>query len=179
MTAIARKKRIYKRSGEPAPWRVYEATARKVLNDMRHELGLSKVDGKKRLQGKNGRWEIDAQAWSADGERFLVVEAKRYLNKKLDQSKMASLAYTIHDIGSVGGFVVTTQKMQSGATKLAAAENIKHITMAADSTEIRSLAEYMGRVYFGASIVEKANATDTSDAVIGWATPDGKPPSPA
>ena len=66
--------------------------------------------------------------------------------------------------------MVSPLPFQKGAAGIAASSKIKHVTLTPDSNTERYLAEFMERTFFGASIVEKAEATDTVSAVIGWAT---------
>ena len=156
-----------------APWLTYELAARKVLADLRQILGLKSIEGKQSLHGASGTdWEIDAKAWRKGNEGFVVVEVRRHTVQGLKQEELAAIAFRIADVGGVGGVVVSPLPMQSGALLVANSNNIAHVRVSPESTTEQYMAEFMGRVFFGASITESASATDSSSAVLGWATPN-------
>ena len=130
-------------------------------------LGVSNVEGKQKLEGKSGtEWEVDAKAVQDEGENFLVVEVRRYTTSSLTQEHLAGLAYRIGDVGAAGGIVVSPLPLQRGAALVAKASGIEHVRVTSDSTDSDYLAEYMGKRFLGASIVEAVCATDFMDAVV-------------
>jgi hypothetical protein len=148
-------------------WVIYEEVARKVVSDLRNELGVSTVEGKQVLVGKSSaKWEIDAKAWCTDGENFLVVEVRRHTSSGQKQEAMAAISYRIQDIGANGGVIVSPLPLQSGAAIVAEFERIAEITLAPDSTCESYLAEFMGKRFLGASITESVLASDTCDAIV-------------
>ena len=150
-----------------APWQAYELAAQSVLQHIGTELGVTAVEGKQTLDGKSGtRWEIDAKALQEDGQNFLVVEVRRYTTSALKQEDMGALAYRIGDVGASGGIVVSPLPLQRGAELVAKATGIEHVRLTPDSTATDYLAEYMGRRFLGASIIESVTATATMDAVV-------------
>ncbi|MES2126549.1 MAG: hypothetical protein V4463_04700 [Pseudomonadota bacterium] len=151
---------------QPA-WTIYEDAARRVVSDLRNELDISVVEGKQVLVGKSSaEWEIDAKAWCTDGENFLVIEARRHTSSGQKQEALAAIAYRIQDVGANGGIVISPLPLQTGARAVAAFEGIAEITLAPDSTCESYLAEFMGRRYLGASVIERVYASDTCDAVV-------------
>jgi hypothetical protein len=147
-------------------WLLYEQAARAVLEHMRAHLGVSAVEGKQGVPGRSGtKWEIDAKALVQDGVDFLVVEARRWTTS-LTQEDVAAIAYRIDDVGASGGIVVTPMPLQSGAQLVASAAGIEHVRLSLDSTPMDYLAEYMGRRFIGASVIERMTASDSCDAVV-------------
>jgi hypothetical protein len=149
------------------PWPTYEDVARRVLLDMKEALGISRVECKQTVGGASTSWELDAKALTVDGKSFLVVEARRHTASGLKQEDMAAIAFRIDDLGAKGGIVVSPLPLQRGAKAIAAAKNIAHVKLAADSTLETYFAEFLGRAFIGASIVEFANLTDICDAQVG------------
>lgn len=151
----------------PNAWATYEDVARRVLSDMREALDITAVEGKQVVEGASGtKWEIDAKACASDGQNFLVVEARRHTTSRLKQEDVAALAYRIDDVGATGGIVVSPLPLQSGARTIAAAENIAHVKLTADSTAEHYLAEFLGRRFIGVSVVESVTASDSCDAEV-------------
>ncbi|MDP2370667.1 hypothetical protein [Rhodoferax sp.] len=149
------------------PWQAYEGAARSVLQQIGSVLGIGSVEGKQTLDGKSGtQWEIDAKAIQENGEKFLVVEVRRYTTSSLKQEDVAALAFRIGDVGAVGGVVVSPLPLQRGAELVAKSVGIEHVRLSADSTATDYLAEYMGRRFIGVSVVESANLSDSCDAVV-------------
>lgn len=149
------------------PWQAYENAARSVLQQIGSVLGVVSVEGKQTLDGNSGtQWEIDAKAIQENGERFLVVEARRYTKNSLKQEDIAALAFRICDIGAAGGVVVSPLPLQRGAELIAKSAAIEHLRLSADSTATDYLAEYMERRFIGISVFESVSLTDSCDAVI-------------
>ena len=148
-------------------WKTYEDAARTVIEHLRRELGISSVEGKQDVSGKCGTsWELDARALVADGERFLVVEVRRYTSDRLKQEDLAAIAFRIADVGASGGIVVSPLPMQRGAELVAHSVGIEHVRLTPESSPTDYLAEYMGKRYIGASIVESVIAQDFMDAEV-------------
>lgn len=155
------------------PWVIYEDAARKVLADIREELGIASVKGKQTCEGKSSAtWEIDAKAWVEGSDGFLVVEVRQHTTSGLKQEDIAAIAYRIKDLGGAGGIVVTPLPLQKGAKTVAASEHIAHVLLSADSTTESYLAEFLGRTFHGASVAEFAHALDICDAEVIRAKPD-------
>jgi hypothetical protein len=148
-------------------WEIYEKAARKVIADLRKELGVAAVEGKQTLRGVSGaKWEIDAKAWVEGDTGFLVVEVRRHTKAGLPQIQLGGLAYCIKDLGGKGGVIVSPRPLQKGASVVASDANIKHLKLDPASTTERYLAEFMGRTFHGVSVVESLNVTDFSDAIV-------------
>lgn len=156
---------------EPA-WKIYEDAARKVLIDIRKELGVEAVEGKQTLSGINANWEIDAKAWCENSNNFLVIEVRRHTKAGLSQESVAAIAYRIQDLGASGGVIVSPKPIQKGAKPIALNANISHVRLSPDSTTERYLAEFMGRRFHGVSITESVQATDTCSVVVVRGTPN-------
>ena len=149
------------------PWLIYETAARSVLEQIGDALSISTVEGKQKLDGSSGtKWEIDARAIQEGGENFLVVEVRRYTTSSLAQEHLAALAYRIGDVGAAGGIIVSPLPLQRGAALVARASRIDHVRLSEDSNSTDYLAEYMGKRFLGASIVEDLLVTDVMDAVV-------------
>ena len=149
------------------PWLVYETAAKSVLEQIREVLGIAAVEGKQSVAGKSGtQWELDARAIQHGGQNFLVVEVRRYTTSRLKQKDVAALAFQIGDVGASGGIVVSPLPLQLGAELVAKAAGIEHLRLSQDSSPLDYLAEYMGRRFLGASVVESVNLTDSCDAVV-------------
>ena len=58
------------------------------------------------------------------------------------------------------------RRLQKGGSLVAPDANIKHLKLDPASTTESYLAEFMGRTFHGASVVESLNATDFSDATV-------------
>ena len=148
-------------------WKIYEDAARQVLVDIRQLLGLSSVEGKQTLNGKSGtNWELDARAWREGADGFLVIEVRRRTSGGLKQEEIAAIAYRIQDVGASGGVVVSPLPLQKGAKIVAANADIAHVLLSPESTTESYLAEFMGRRFLGATVVETVRATDICDAEI-------------
>ena len=146
-------------------WLVYEDAARKVLTDLRSILGVAHVEGKQSLAGLSGtEWEVDAKAWREASDGFLIVEVRRRETARLNQESLAAVAFRIRDVEASGGIVVSPLPMQRGACLVAKSANVAHVVVSAESTTESYLAEFMGRRFLGATVVERVNATDSCDA---------------
>jgi hypothetical protein len=151
-------------------WLVYEEAARKVLSDLRQALGLARVEGKQTLHGASGAdWEVDATAWRTGSDGFLLIEVRRQTSGGVKQEAIAGVAHRIQDVSAAGGIIVSPLPLQRGAKLVAASADICHVTLSAESTTEKYIAEFMGRRFLGASVTESVNATDSANAVVGWA----------
>ena len=149
------------------PWLIYESAARSILEQIGRTLSISTVEGKQKLDGKSGTaWEVDAKALQEDGENFLVVEVRRRTTSSLTQEHLAALAYRIGDVGAAGGVVVSPLPLQRGAALVAKTNGIEHVRLTPESTCTDYLAEYMGKRFLGASIVESVSLQDFMDAEV-------------
>ena len=88
-------------------------------------LGLETVEGKQTLVGESrAEWEIDGKGVKADDGGIVVVECRRYTSSKVKQSAVASLAWTISDLGASAGIVVTLIGVQAGGRLIAKSADI-------------------------------------------------------
>jgi hypothetical protein len=148
-------------------WHIYEDPACQVLADLRKVLGISRIEGKQTLEGISGTsWELDAKAWREGPDGFLVVEVRRYTTARLKQEDVAAIAYRIKDVEGSGGIIVSPLRLQKGAQAIAETEAISHVILSPDSTGEDYLAEFLGRRFLGALIIESASASETSDAQV-------------
>lgn len=145
------------------PWKRYEAVAADLLNRFAAQCGLDRVEGKQKIQGKNATWEIDAKG-VRDSDGAVILVEFRQKKRKLDQEALAAIAYRIQDVGAKGGIVVTPLELQSGARKVATAEEIIEMQLDRNSTSIDFSMRFLGRLMAGASIQEGAVARYTTDA---------------
>lgn len=158
------------KAGDAPPWMKYEDLARKVVDDMREALGLALVEGKQRLTGASGNdWEIDAIAYLSSGDGFLIVEARRKTAAGVSAEAVAAISRRMKDVGADGAVIVSPLPLQRGGRKLADFDGIQALRLDLESTPERYLAEYMGRVFLGASILERVDAGADASAMVGWA----------
>jgi hypothetical protein len=130
------------------PWENYEQVARKVISDLRHELGVADVEGKQKLQGESGAmWEIDGKATLGSRDGFLVVEARRHTVSGQKQEHLAALAYRVQDLGGTGGIIVSPLPLQRGAAIIAAHEKIAQLRVSADSTSENYMAQFLEQTF--------------------------------
>jgi hypothetical protein len=125
-------------------WRKYEDYTTQILNDerVRHYIedyfGLYnfKVKPKDKLDGKKTgtKWEVDAYGYDVNNQ-LTLIECKHYKTRFIEQNTVAAFAYIIQDIGAKCGIVVTTLGLQSGAIKVAKAEDIGLIQLHRNSTD--------------------------------------------
>jgi hypothetical protein len=147
------------------PWESYEQVARKVISDLRHELGVLAIEGKQKLQGQSGAtWEIDGKATLGGSDGFLVVEARRHTASGQKQEHLAALAYRIQDLGGTGGIIVSPLPLQKGATIIAAQEKIAELTVSADSTSENYMAQFLRQTFHHATVKSGAVFGDSVTA---------------
>jgi hypothetical protein len=142
---------VNRRKARSKAWLTYEEVARYLLNDLSERFGLSRVEGKQIVQGRGSgtSWEIDAKGIRGDGTGFVVVEVRRYTTRRLDQEKMAAIAYRVRDTRAKGGIVVTPLGLQEGAKKIARKAGVVSVRLCANSTTERYLLHAFGVVMFG------------------------------
>lgn len=134
-------------------WRVYEDAARAVIQNLHQDLGIDSVSDKQTVLGKSGtQWEFDALAFQDNGENFIIIEARRYTTSSLKQKDIATSAFSIGDVGAVGGIVISPLPLQRGAELVAKMSGIKPLRLSPDSTSVDYLAESMSRRFIGVSI---------------------------
>lgn len=156
----------------PKVWETYEQVARKVISDLRLELGVDLIEGKQQLQGKSGAtWEIDGKATSGGSDGFFVVEARRHTSSGQKQEHMAALAYRIQDLGGSGGIIVSPLVLQRGAKLIAARENIVEMRLSADSTTENYMAQFLERTFHHATAKSALVFGDYCSATV--IKPDG------
>ena len=124
-------------------WKKYEEYTRAILNDERVKKYLEehfnlpdiKIQSKEKFSGKCGtEWEVDAYAY--DDNDLILIECKHYKSEtRVDQNIVAAFAYIIKDVSAKYGIIVTTVGLQSGAKKVANAENIRLIEVHQNSTD--------------------------------------------
>jgi hypothetical protein len=137
---------------EPPAWESYEEVARFLLQKWGAELGLGldRVEGKQRLVGESGTSPaIDAKGVKVDDGAIVVVECRRYTTSKLKQSAVASLAYSIRDLGASGGIIVTPIGVQRGGQIIAEKEGIEIVHLDADSDATSYIMKFLGNVIVG------------------------------
>lgn len=147
-------------------WKSYEEVATYLLNQFSDEFGLSHVESSQVVEGRRSKtsWKIDAKAFLAAGEGFLIVECRRYTTSKQNQEKLGGLAYRILDTGANGGIIVSPTGLQSGAEKIAVAENIASIELDENSTPHQFGMRFLNKVFVG--IHERAIASDFIEVEI-------------
>jgi hypothetical protein len=140
----------------------YEEVAQILLNRFAEDFGLSSVEGKQDMAGKltGTSWEIDAKGVVEGGDAFLIVECRRYTTSKLAQEDLAAIAYRISDVGAAGAITVSPHDLQSGAKKVAAANNIVHVRLTPDSTPEEFQLQFLDKMRVGFHDEVSIKATD-------------------
>jgi hypothetical protein len=130
-------------------WLSYEELAACLLNRLAKEFGLEFVEGKQEVQGNRSgtTFEIDAKGIIEGGERFFIVECKRYPTKRVDQGELSGLAYRILDTGADGAIFVSPMGLQEGAKKIAAAENLLSVQLHENSTPTDFAMQFLNNIY--------------------------------
>ena len=119
---------------EHEPWLKYQRVATELLSKISADLGLERLEPEQKVTGKSGtEWALDAKGVAEGSGALVIVEARRR-KRRPNQEQIASLAYRIQDTGADGGIVVSPVPFQAGAAKVAAAANIQHVSLTADST---------------------------------------------
>ncbi|SIL36107.1 Uncharacterised protein [Mycobacteroides abscessus subsp. abscessus] len=104
---------------------------------------------KQTLVGDATDWEIDGKGVPTDGGGVIVIECRRLTTSKVKPNALAALAYSIRDLGSSGGIIVTPIGVQNGGQRIAEREGIKVVRLAADSTTESYLLKFLGSVVVG------------------------------
>lgn len=160
-----------KKKDDPT-WKSYEQIASFVLNQCAKEFGLSRVDGKQDVAGKSGtEWEVDARGWTEGDTTHFLVECKKHEKTAISQAITGSLAYQIQDTGAEGGFLVSPHGLQSGAKKVAAANNIYEIKLDPKSSTAAYFGEWLGRLHVGVN--EEVNVQFSEHLLIKEIDKDG------
>jgi len=134
-------------------WRDYEQVAEFLLNQFASELGLGRVEGKQLVSGQTGTsWEIDAKAYRANGEGFLIVECRRYTKSRVTQDETAGLAFRIKDTGAKGAILVSPLGLQKGAKLVAGKACVAEVRLAPDSTTEDYVLQFLNRAFVGMSV---------------------------
>lgn len=137
---------------QEAMWQNYEEVARHLLDRMCGQFGLDRVEGKQTVDGDSGTsWEIDAKGVKQGGIGFVVVECKRYPMRKVPQSVIAGLAWSIRDVGADGGIVVTPIGLQEGARKVAEHAGIVEVRLDPGSTTEQYVLSFLQQTFLGLS----------------------------
>ena len=136
---------------QPKLWRTYEKVATYLLNQMAEEFGLEKVEADQVVLGlRSGTtWRIEGKGIAEGGDRFVIVECRRYLNSKLNQENVGGLAYRITDTGAAGGILVTPVGLQEGAEKVAAAEHIIPVILDENSSSTDYVIKFLDEIRVG------------------------------
>ncbi|MFZ2651710.1 MAG: restriction endonuclease, partial [Burkholderiaceae bacterium] len=131
-------------------WQSYEEVAAYLLNEFAEHFALGRVEGKQLLAGSSGTsWEIDAKGIKTDDKSIVVIECKCYPNARVTQGIIATLAYSIEDVGAKGGIIVTPVGLQEGAAKVAAHNGITLVKLAPGSTTTEYLVRFLNKVCVG------------------------------
>ena len=142
-------------------WVKYEDLAVYLLNNFASEFGLDGFDGKQKIVGNRSGtdWEIDGKGFNDGTDSFVIVECRRYTKSKQTQEKVGALAYRIKDTGAGGGIIVSPLGLQSGAKKVAQAENILSIKLTPESTTQAYVMEFLNKICIG--FVDRVKITDS------------------
>jgi len=148
-------------------WETYEQVATYLLDQFADEFGLERVEGKQGVVGKRSgtEWIIDAKGVRHGGEAFVIVECRRYKKKRQDQEKVGGLAYRIIDTGAEGGIVVSHLGLQTGADKIAAAENIISVELDKDSTPAEFSMRFLNKIFVGVQARVGMSASVTAEVL--------------
>lgn len=151
-------------------WRKYEDYTRQILNDDRVQDYLEKyfelsnlvIKPKKKLLGRKSgtKWEVDGYGYDINNQ-IILIECKHYENDKVVQNTVAAFAYIIRDIEAQTGIIVTTLGLQSGAIKVAKAENIGLVKLHYNSTNENFIISFK-------SLFKEQSSDNPSDVVAAF-----------
>ena len=162
---------------EPKAWECYEQVANYLLERLSDTLGLGleRVEGKQKLPGKSGTdWEVDGKGVKTEDGAIVVIECRRYPDRRPNQEAMRAFAYGISDVDAAGGIMVTPLGVQEGAEKIASYEGIDVIRLNPDATETDFMLEFVEKVFIGASAKLRVTATITATADVSKSGETGK-----
>lgn len=146
-------------------WESYEQIATFVLNQCAQQFGLSRFEGKQNITGNSGTdWEVDARGWVEGGTTHFLVECKNHKDTAISQAITGSLAYQILDTNAKGGFLVSPNGLQTGAKKVAIANNITEIKLSPLSTKSAYFGEWLGNLRAG--FTDEINSVITDSLII-------------
>lgn len=148
-------------------WQTYEQVARKVVSDLRRELGIGDVTEKQKLQGESGAtWEIDGKATSGASDGFFVIEARRHTTSGQKQEHIAALAYRIRDLGGIGGIIVSPLPLQRGAKLIAKHEHIVELRLITECTTENYVAQFLAQTFHHVAVKSSFALGDHCTAAI-------------
>jgi hypothetical protein len=137
-------------------WLSYEKLAAYLIDRMRKEFGLERVEGKQKIQGKLTSWNIDAKGITEGGEGFFIIECKRYPDQAVNQGMAGGFAYRIWDTGADGMILVSPMGFQAGAAKIAAGEKILSVELDENSTPTDFVLKFLNKLYVGITMRSKS-----------------------
>ena len=146
----------------------YEEVATYLLNEMRDEFGLKKVEGKQRVKGIHALTEytIDAKGVNKGNEGFVIIECRRRTTTKQNQESLGALAYRIFNTGASGGIIVSPLGLQRGAKIIAPAENIHNVLLDENSTTNEFVIKFLKKTMIGTQITATIGLSAVSEAEI-------------
>lgn len=147
-------------------WRTYEEVAAYLIGRFAEHFGLVGAEDKQSIGGlRSGTdWTIDAKGVTSGAEAFVIIECRRHTTSREDQEQLAALAYRILDTGAHGGILVSPLGFQSGAKKVAEAENIVHVELHPDSTPEEFAMQFLEKIFIG--VHTRSRAIDHFEAKI-------------
>ena len=146
----------------------YEAVTRKILHDLREHLGLDRVEGEAKYIGHRSgtEWKIEATGYRVATGALVLVECRRYSERRVEQEEVAAFAYRIGDIGADGGLIVTPIGLQRGAQLVAGAERIGVAMLNAEATETNYALEIAGQLFRGLGVFDNASLKDSVQVCV-------------
>lgn len=134
-------------------WEKYEEVATYLLDKIKKDLKLKSIEGKQKLVGENTgtEWEVDAKGVSEEGGGIVLIECRRYTKSRQSQEKVAAFAYRIQDTKADGGIIVSPLGLQSGAKKVAEANNIISVEIDSNSTPASFTMRFLKHFFIGVS----------------------------
>lgn len=131
-------------------WQTYEEVAVYLLNTLSSHFGVGRFEGKQIVPGSTGTaWELDGKGCSDGGTRTIVVECKRHIDRGINQSTVAALAFTIRDVGGDMGILVSPLGLQEGAKIVANHENIIEVVLDQNSTTTDYVLSFLNQINVG------------------------------
>jgi hypothetical protein len=147
------------------PWQAYQTVAAELLNRFAAHFGLDRVEGEQKVRGKASVWSIDAKGVRESDGATILVECRRK-GRALDQEALAAIAYRIRDIGAEGGIVITPCDLQSGAARIAEAEDIVAVQLDPSSTLTDFAMRFLGRLMVGVSVDDSVSLGGSCSAEV-------------
>lgn len=144
-----------------SPWERYEETARLILRHLREHFNLSEVEGPQKINGALTSWSVEAKGLVVGGG-FYIIEC-RLRKRRPNQEEIGGLVFRIQDTGAAGAIIVTPNKLQAGASRVANGAGVHQIVMTRESASSDFLCIFLGKLFLGVPGVDESSRMGTPE----------------